>query len=67
MKYHYNQLLLKRLQRLTPIRGRKRLTDKAYFLEFSIKFTKINPDKGTETSSLMRELQQMIVYKDYPR
>ena len=36
-----------RLQKLTPIRGRKLLKD--YSHDISSMFTKANPDKGTET------------------
>ena len=43
------KLVLMRLQRLTPIRGRK-LHRRIYsFFDICKVFTKINPDKGTET------------------
>ena len=39
-----------RLQKLTPIRGRKQAFFKCFFKFFAkLTFTEVNPDKGTET------------------
>ena len=61
MKYTVLHNPENRLQKLTPIRGRKRMKEVCY-INWS-KFTEVNPDKGTETDNEDGEKGPGLVYR----